>query len=81
MNSFSYQNNLLEIADLKKRKMVCQSAKEIIKTTDKIIKCYIRISTEKNGIIRIPAYRVQHNNISGYYMVVFDLVKRLQKKK
>ncbi|WP_040980552.1 MULTISPECIES: Glu/Leu/Phe/Val family dehydrogenase [Oceanobacillus] len=67
MNSFSHQDNFLGISYPEKRKTVCRSAKEIIKTTDKIIKCYIRISTEKNGIVRIPAYRVQHNNISGYY--------------
>ncbi|MEK4303762.1 Glu/Leu/Phe/Val family dehydrogenase [Oceanobacillus sp. FSL K6-0251] len=67
MDSFSHRDNFLGISDPEKRRTVCRSAKEIIKTTDKIIKCYIRISTEKNGIARIPAYRVQHNNISGYY--------------
>ncbi|GAB2536475.1 Glu/Leu/Phe/Val family dehydrogenase [Gracilibacillus alcaliphilus] len=67
MSSLSHQDNFLGISDPEKRKTICGSAKEIIKTTDKIIKCYIRVSTEKNGIVRIPAYRVQHNNISGYY--------------
>lgn len=46
---------------------VFDSAAEIIKTTDKIIKSYIRVSRDNGTIERIPAYRVQHNNISGFY--------------
>ncbi|WP_246516553.1 Glu/Leu/Phe/Val family dehydrogenase [Salicibibacter cibarius] len=46
---------------------VFDSAAEIIKTTDKIIKSYIRVSRDNGVIERIPAYRVQHNNISGFY--------------
>ncbi|MFC5713259.1 Glu/Leu/Phe/Val dehydrogenase [Thalassorhabdus alkalitolerans] len=49
------------------RTKILQSSEEILKTTDKIIKSYIRVSTERNGIKRIPAYRIQHNNISGVY--------------
>ncbi|MBB6450643.1 glutamate dehydrogenase (NAD(P)+) [Geomicrobium halophilum] len=46
---------------------VFDSAAEILKTTDKIIKSYIRVSRDNGTIARIPAYRVQHNNISGFY--------------
>ncbi len=67
MTNLSHQENFLGISNQEDRHHICMSAKEIIKTTDKIIKCYIRVSTEDNGIVRIPAYRVQHNNISGYY--------------
>ncbi len=67
MEELSEQADFLGIEDNEKRKTVCASAKEILKTTDKIVKSYIRVSTEKHGIIRIPAYRVQHNNISGFY--------------
>ncbi|SDJ11890.1 Glu/Leu/Phe/Val family dehydrogenase [Natribacillus halophilus] len=46
---------------------VFDSAAEILKTTDKIIKSYIRVARDDGSISRIPAYRVQHNNISGFY--------------
>lgn len=67
MEELSEKPNFLGIEDEEKRRKTCSSAKEILKTTDKIVKSYIRVSTEKHGIIRIPAYRVQHNNISGFY--------------
>ncbi|TWI54491.1 Glu/Leu/Phe/Val family dehydrogenase [Halalkalibacter nanhaiisediminis] len=67
MEQLAEKTDFLGIEDKEKRRRVCLSAKEILKTTDKIIKSYIRVSTEKNGIARIPAYRVQHNNISGFY--------------
>ncbi|PSL43640.1 glutamate dehydrogenase (NAD(P)+) [Salsuginibacillus halophilus] len=49
------------------RQEVLRSAGEILQTTDKIIKSYIRVSLEDGGIERIPAFRVQHNNVSGFY--------------
>ncbi|MBM7095023.1 MULTISPECIES: Glu/Leu/Phe/Val family dehydrogenase [Alteribacter] len=67
MDVLSDESGFLGIREEEKRTEVCASAKEILKTTDKIIKSYIRVSREKNGIVRIPAYRVQHNNISGFY--------------
>ncbi|WP_088103226.1 Glu/Leu/Phe/Val family dehydrogenase [Halalkalibacter urbisdiaboli] len=67
MEELSQRQGFLEIEDDQKRRYVCASAKEILKTTDKVIKSYIRVSTENNGLMRIPAYRVQHNNISGFY--------------
>lgn len=67
MNELAKQPNFLGIEDDEERKKICDSAKEILTTTDKVIKSYIRVSTEKNGIVRIPAYRIQHNNISGFY--------------
>ncbi|SDI53089.1 Glu/Leu/Phe/Val family dehydrogenase [Alteribacillus bidgolensis] len=57
----------MDITDKKERETVLNSAGEILKTTDKIIKSYIRVSREGGMIERIPAYRVQHNNISGFY--------------
>ncbi|ERN51491.1 Glu/Leu/Phe/Val family dehydrogenase [Alkalihalophilus marmarensis] len=67
MSDLAERSSFLGIEDDEKRRFVCGSAKEILKTTDKVIKSYIRVSTEKDGIVRIPAYRVQHNNISGFY--------------
>src|SRR5690625_1876031 len=49
------------------RKQKFESAQEILTTTDKTIKSYIRVSRDNGGIVRIPAYRVQHNNIAGFY--------------
>lgn len=49
------------------RKKKFESAKEILTTTDKIIKSYIRVSRDNGQVVRIPAYRVQHNNIAGFY--------------
>ncbi len=67
MDELSEEKGFLGIKNDQNRKEVCSSAKEILKTTDKIIKSYIRVSREKHGIVRIPAYRVQHNDISGFY--------------
>lgn len=49
------------------RRKKFESAKEILTTTDKIIKSYIRVSRDDGQVVRIPAYRVQHNNIAGFY--------------
>ncbi|TSB45644.1 Glu/Leu/Phe/Val family dehydrogenase [Alkalicoccobacillus porphyridii] len=67
MDKLANRADFLGIEDDEKRRKVSASAKEILKTTDKIIKSYIRVSTDGKGVIRIPAYRVQHNNISGFY--------------
>ncbi|WP_236939111.1 Glu/Leu/Phe/Val family dehydrogenase [Evansella clarkii] len=67
MDDLAEKKGFLSITDEAELRKVCRSAKEILKTTDKIIKSYIRVSTDKEGIVRIPAYRIQHNNISGFY--------------
>lgn len=50
-----------------RRKQIFGSGKEILTTTDKIIKSYIRVSKDNGNVVRIPAFRVQHNNIAGFY--------------
>jgi glutamate dehydrogenase (NAD(P)+) len=50
-----------------RRKQIFDSGKEILTTTDKIIKSYIRVSRDNGSIVRIPAYRIQHNNSAGFY--------------
>ncbi|KYG28272.1 Glu/Leu/Phe/Val family dehydrogenase [Alkalihalobacillus trypoxylicola] len=67
MNELAQQTGIFGTNNEETHQEICSSAKEILKTTDKIIKSYIRVSTERDGILRIPAYRVQHNNISGFY--------------
>ncbi|PRO65990.1 Glu/Leu/Phe/Val family dehydrogenase [Alkalicoccus urumqiensis] len=49
------------------RRRFFQSGTEILTTTDKIIKSSIRVSRDNREIERIPAFRVQHNNIAGFY--------------
>lgn len=49
------------------RKRLFDSGKEILTTTDKVIKSYIRITRDDRSIERVPAYRIQHNNIAGFY--------------
>ncbi|GAE93912.1 NAD-specific glutamate dehydrogenase [Gracilibacillus boraciitolerans JCM 21714] len=50
------------------REKTFASVEEILTTTDKIIKSYIRVSKDDGRIVRIPpAYRIQHNNIAGFY--------------
>jgi glutamate dehydrogenase (NAD(P)+) len=49
------------------RKRFFESGTEILTTTDKIVKSYIRVPRDSREIERIPAYRVQHNNIAGFY--------------
>lgn len=59
--------NFLEELTDKRRRQTFNSAKEILTTTDKIVKSYIRVSRDEGGVVRIPAYRIQHNNIAGFY--------------
>src|SRR5690606_35191402 len=49
------------------RKLIFDAAKEILTTTDKIVKSYLRISLDNGSIVRVPAYRIQHSNIAGFY--------------
>ncbi|QKS70082.1 Glu/Leu/Phe/Val dehydrogenase [Paenalkalicoccus suaedae] len=49
------------------RKRLFHSGMEILTTPDKVIKSYIRVSRDNQEIERIPAYRIQHNNIAGFY--------------
>lgn len=49
------------------RQRFFDAGKEILTTTDKIIKGYIRLTRDDGSLSRIPAYRIQHNNIAGYY--------------
>ncbi|MDA3129888.1 Glu/Leu/Phe/Val dehydrogenase [Aliibacillus thermotolerans] len=67
IDDFKNREGFLGIDSAEDRKKVLTSAGEILKTTDKIIKTYIRVSRDNGVIERIPAYRVQHNNISGFY--------------
>ena len=53
--------------DGEERKKRFESAKEILTTTDKVIKSYLRVRKDNGQIVRIPSYRVQHNNIAGFY--------------
>ncbi|UCZ53951.1 Glu/Leu/Phe/Val dehydrogenase [Bacillus shivajii] len=50
-----------------KRQRVFRSGTEVLTTTDKVVKSYIRVSRDNRTIERIPAYRIQHNNIAGFY--------------
>ncbi|MFB4165827.1 Glu/Leu/Phe/Val dehydrogenase [Alteribacillus sp. JSM 102045] len=61
------KQSFMDIGDKKERDKVLESAGEILKTTDKIIKSYIRVSRDGGEIECIPAYRIQHNDISGFY--------------
>lgn len=49
------------------RKRLFESGKEILTTTDKVIKSYIRVTRDDRSIERVAAYRIQHNNIAGFY--------------
>lgn len=67
IDEFKKTEGFLGIDTAEERERILTSAGEILKTTDKIIKTYIRVSRDNGVIERIPAYRVQHNNISGFY--------------
>lgn len=49
------------------RRKIFDSGKEILTTTDKVIKSYLRVPRDNGSVVRIPAYRIQHNNIAGFY--------------
>lgn len=49
------------------RQQFFDAGREILTTTDKVIKGYIRLSRDDGSLSRVPAYRIQHNNIAGFY--------------
>lgn len=49
------------------REQLFRAGEEILTTTDKIIKGYIRLTRDDGSMSRVPAYRIQHNNIAGFY--------------
>lgn len=50
-----------------RRRNIFDAANEILTTTDKVIKSYLRVSRDDGSVNRVPAYRIQHNNIAGFY--------------
>ncbi|MFB1082816.1 Glu/Leu/Phe/Val dehydrogenase [Jeotgalibacillus sp. JSM ZJ347] len=57
------------LPDLKEapRKKAFSSLGAVLSTPNKIHKSFLRIVLEKGEIVRIPAFRVQHNNAMGPY--------------
>ncbi|KIL51267.1 glutamate dehydrogenase [Jeotgalibacillus alimentarius] len=57
------------LSDLKDapRKKAFSSLGAVLSTPNKIHKSFLRIVLEKGEIVRIPAFRVQHNNAMGPY--------------
>lgn len=49
------------------REQAFKSMEAILSTPNQIHKAYIRMPMEKGEIVRIPAFRVQHNNALGPY--------------
>lgn len=49
------------------REQLFRAGEEILTTTDKVIKGYIRLTRDDGSMSRVPAYRIQHNNIAGFY--------------
>jgi glutamate dehydrogenase (NAD(P)+) len=67
IDSLHEDSSFLPEVSKDRRKQVFESGKEILTTTDKIIKSYIRVSKDNGSVVRIPAFRIQHNNIAGFY--------------
>ncbi|GAE35517.1 Glu/Leu/Phe/Val family dehydrogenase [Halalkalibacter akibai] len=51
----------------KTREQAFASLAAILSTPNKVHKAFLRISLENGKVVRIPAYRVQHNNALGPY--------------
>ncbi|MGJ9383751.1 Glu/Leu/Phe/Val family dehydrogenase [Salipaludibacillus sp. CF4.18] len=67
MNELKEDATFLPKMTAEARENAFESGKEILTTTDKVIKSYIRVSKDDGRIVRIPAYRIQHNDIAGFY--------------
>jgi glutamate dehydrogenase (NAD(P)+) len=67
VNYLCDQTDFLPSAKDSDRERIFESIKEILKTTNKIIKSYLRVVRDNGKVQRIPAYRVQHNDIAGFY--------------
>ncbi|RIX52682.1 Glu/Leu/Phe/Val dehydrogenase [Paenibacillus nanensis] len=50
-----------------RRKQVFQSLAAILSTPNKVHKAFLRIVLENGNVVRIPAYRIQHNDTLGPY--------------
>ncbi|RKQ37307.1 Glu/Leu/Phe/Val family dehydrogenase [Oceanobacillus halophilus] len=49
------------------REKALRSLRSILSTPNQVHKSFLRVSLENGEIVRIPAFRVQHNNILGAY--------------
>ncbi|WP_339227510.1 Glu/Leu/Phe/Val dehydrogenase [Oceanobacillus sp. FSL K6-2867] len=49
------------------REKVFRALKSILSTPNHIAKSFLRVTLENEEVVRIPAFRVQHNNILGPY--------------
>ncbi len=53
----------------------------ILSTPNKVHKAFLRVSLESGKVVRIPAFRVQHNNTLGPYKGGIRFHDRLMRKK
>lgn len=67
INDLYADSNFLDDVLDDRRKQLFESVSELLTTTDKVIKSYLRVGRDNGSIVRIPAYRVQHNDIAGFY--------------
>lgn len=63
---FEDVNFLTEVQD-QKRDKAFRAIRSILSTPNHVSKSFLRVTLENDEIVRIPAFRVQHNNILGPY--------------
>lgn len=60
-------NTILPQLDGTKREQAFQSLGAILSTPNKMHKAFLRITLDSGVVVRIPAYRIQHNDALGPY--------------
>jgi glutamate dehydrogenase (NAD(P)+) len=67
LNALLEDTSFLPDLQEESRKQAFTSLASILSTPNKVHKSFLRISLENGKVVRIPAFRVQHNNTLGPY--------------
>src|SRR5690625_5055618 len=69
LNALANDNTFLPTLQEQDREKAFTSLVSILSTPNHVYKSYLRVALENGSVVRIPSFRVQHNNILGPYKV------------
>ncbi|RJE91198.1 Glu/Leu/Phe/Val dehydrogenase [Paenibacillus sp. 1011MAR3C5] len=67
LNALMGDSSFLPLVQGQRREQAFQSLAAILSTPNKVHKAFLRIALEDGNVVRIPAFRIQHNDALGPY--------------
>src|SRR5690625_49399 len=67
LNALANDETFLPTLQEQDREKAFTSLVSILSTPNHVYKSYLRVALENGSVVRIPSFRVQHNNILGPY--------------